>query len=249
MSGSIVGLEHVSKFYGESESAVKALENVDLEIQPREFLVIFGPSGSGKTTLLQLAGGLDSPSQGQVYFRASDLAQMPARELLALRRREIGFVFQFFNLVEGLDAVENVALPLRFDGLPGAEAEQRALHLLNSVGLDHRRHHQPNELSGGELQRVAVARALAAEPSLLLADEPTGNLDSQNGESLLNLLAELSRAQGTSVALASHDPRAAEHADRVLTLRDGRLLGETEQQPAAADESLAVIGAAEGSSR
>jgi ABC-type lipoprotein export system ATPase subunit len=243
----IVRLEHVSKLYGDDEHSVQALKDADLEITSHEFVVFFGPSGSGKTTLLQLAGGLDLPSKGRVYFRGADLALIPSADLLALRRREIGFVFQFFNLVEGLDAIENVALPLRFDGVRWREAEQRALHVLSSVGLDHRRHHLPNELSGGEMQRVAVARALVAEPALLLADEPTGNLDSQNGESLLELLAELSRAHGTSVALASHDPRAADHADRVLTLRDGRVLSASDEQTMpATSETLAVLGASEG---
>jgi len=248
MSGdpNIVRLEHVSKFYGDDEHPVRALEEANLKIKPREFVVIFGPSGSGKTTLLQLAGGLDRPSKGRVYFRGTDLADIPSRDLLSLRRRELGFVFQFFNLVEGLDSVENVALPLRFDGVPRREAEQRAVDLLGSVGLGHRRHHLPNELSGGEMQRVAVARALVAEPSLLLADEPTGNLDSKNGEALLDLLAGLSRSHGSSVALASHDPRAADHADRVLSLRDGSVLSVTDQQAQPPrNESLAMLGAAE----
>ena len=215
--------ERVTKLYGEGDNAVAALVDVSLVIMRGHVVALFGPSGSGKTTLLQLAAGLDVPTDGAVRVDGRDLAALREGALTRLRRTEIGFVFQFFNLVPALAAVDNVALPLRFDGVSARAARARASEALGAMGLEHRAHHLPAELSGGEMQRVSVARALVTEPLLVLADEPTGSLDTRNGERVLELLAEAARERGIAIVLASHDPRAAGYAHRVLALRDGRL--------------------------
>jgi putative ABC transport system ATP-binding protein len=187
-----------------------------------------GPSGSGKSTLLQLIGGLDRPTSGSVHLGGQPLHSLPDGELAAIRRRDIGFVFQFFNLMPNLSARENVALPLLLDGRKGAAVWARADELLERLGLADRRHRRPSELSGGQMQRVAIARALAASPRLLLADEPTGNLDSVTGQDVLSWLKTCQIEFGQTIVMVTHDPKAAAYGDRLVTLRDGKIARELE---------------------
>jgi putative ABC transport system ATP-binding protein len=194
-----------------------------MRVKEREFVAIFGPSGSGKTTLLLLAAGLLRADSGSVRFEDRDLGSLTKREVLSYRRTQLGFVFQGFNLTAGLTAEENVAIPLLLRGVSHREAHERALTALEDVGLRRRCGHTPNRLSGGEQQRVAIARALVGEPKLILADEPTGNLDSETGDAVLELLSALPRERGAAAVLVTHDVRVAGYADRVLGMRDGRL--------------------------
>jgi putative ABC transport system ATP-binding protein len=203
---------------------VHAVEDVTLTVASGEFVALFGPSGSGKTTLLLLAAGLLRADSGTVRFDGSDLAALRKRELLTFRRSKLGFVFQGFNLTAGLSAEENVAIPLLLRGVAHREARRRALQALDDVMLADRRSRTPVELSGGEQQRVAIARALVGEPKLILADEPTGNLDSQTGAGVLELLSALPRERGVAALLVTHDAHVAPYADRVLGMRDGRLI-------------------------
>jgi putative ABC transport system ATP-binding protein len=220
---SLLRLENVSRYYDIGDSRVKAVDRVTLDVETGECLAILGASGSGKTTLLQLCAGLDRPDGGTVTLRGQDLASFNSKTLTHLRRREFGFIFQSFNLVPGLDALENVALPLRFAGRRKTSAARRATELLGAVGLLHRCSHLPSQLSGGEMQRVAVARAMAMGPSLLFADEPTGNLDRSNGDLVVELIVQCAREAGAGVIVVSHDPHVSEQADRILEMRDGRL--------------------------
>jgi ABC-type lipoprotein export system ATPase subunit len=215
----VVRLEGVSKVYQRGASIIRAVQGVSLEVAKGEFLAVIGPSGSGKSTLLNLIGGLDRPTEGDVVIEGRSTRGFSEAEWAELRRERIGIVFQFFNLLPGLTARENVALPLllRGDSDPG----QRVEECLAAVGLAHRGEHRPSELSGGEQQRVAVARALAHRPALLLADEPTGNLDSKVGRGIVQLIKTLARQGGQTVVLATHSRDAAAEADRVLTMRDG----------------------------
>ncbi len=202
-----------------------ALDHLDLEVPAGQFLALVGESGSGKSTLLHLLGGIDRPTEGRIEVGGRDLGALPERELVLYRRREVGLVFQFFNLLPHLTVQENVELPRRLDGATGdADAGARAVALLDRVGLAHRAGAHPYELSGGEMQRIAVARALVTGARLLLADEPTGNLDSRNGAEVLRLLAEIRRERGVTLLLATHSAAAAAGADRVATMRDGRLV-------------------------
>ncbi len=203
---------------------MRAVEDVSLSVGEGECVALFGPSGSGKTTLLLLAAGLLRAQAGSVCFEGADLARLPKRELLAYRRTKLGFVFQGFNLIAGLTAEENVAMPLLLRRIPHGEAGRRALAALDRVGLGPRSRHTPLKLSGGEQQRVAIARALVGEPKLVLADEPTGNLDTETGDAILDLLRGLSRERGVATVLVTHDVRVARYADRVLAMRDGRLV-------------------------
>ncbi len=216
-------LQRARKFYASPGGAVHAVDDVSMGVYEGELVAIFGPSGSGKTTLLLLAAGLLRADAGSVRFEDSDLAKLRKREMLAYRRTKLGFVFQGFNLVAGLTAEENVAMPLLLRGVDHHEARTRALAALNEVGLERRSGHTPAKLSGGEQQRVAIARALVGEPKLILADEPTGNLDTETGDAVLDLLSALPRERGAATVLVTHDARVARYADRVLGMRDGRL--------------------------
>jgi len=220
----LYSLESVAKLFQRGPSRVRALDGVNLEIEPGEIVAIEGPSGSGKTTLLQLLGALDRPSAGRVFFEGRDLATLPDHELAALRLRSFGFVFQQFNLIPTLTAVENVEAKLAPTGVTDRDLRDRALALLAEVGLVERAIHLPAHLSGGEQQRVAIARALSVEPRVVLADEPTGNLDTTTGAETIELLTGLAAEHGSTVIVATHDVGLASRAPRRLAMRDGRLV-------------------------
>ena len=222
----VVKCVNVRKVYMLGKVAVEALRGVNMEVRYGEFIAIMGPSGSGKTTLLNIIGTLDRPTTGKVYIDGQDITPLSDRELTELRRRKIGFVFQFYNLIPTLTALENVELPMQIAGVNFREARERATKLLEIVGLKERMHHRPDELSGGEQQRVAIARALANRPSIILADEPTGDLDSKTGMEIIELLYRLSREEHVTVIVATHDPMVANFADRILLLKDGVIKGE-----------------------
>ena len=220
----MVRLEGVSKVYQRGASIIRAVQRVSLEVAQGEFLAIMGPSGSGKSTLLNLIGGLDRPTEGEVVIDGLSTRWFTEADWTQLRRERIGVVFQFFNLLPGLTARENVALPLLLRG--EADTEKRVEESLTAVGLGHRGEHRPSELSGGEQQRVAVARALVHRPALLLADEPTGNLDSKVGREIIQLIKTLARQGAQTVILATHSRSAAQEADRIVLMRDGSVDGE-----------------------
>ena len=220
--GAIVEASGLTKTYGAEPNLVHALAGVDLSVQPGEFVAVMGPSGCGKSTLLNLIGGLDTPTAGTIRIDGTDIATLPEEQLTTLRRRRLGFVFQFFNLIPVLDATENAALPLTLDGAPDATA--RARTWLEKVGLGDRLANRPDQLSGGQQQRVAVARALSTEPALVLADEPTGNLDSASATEIAELLATVASDWGRAVLMVTHDPRIASYANRLLLMRDGRII-------------------------
>ncbi len=222
MSQPIVALEEISKVYESGQVHVRALDSVTLDIYPGDLLAIMGPSGSGKTTLMEVLGCLMQPTSGQYRFRGRPIESMTPDELASLRGEEIGFVFQAFNLLPRLTALENVELPLSYRGVPRRKRQERAHAALARVGLDARVHHRPSEMSGGERQRVAIARALINEPSFILADEPTGNLDSKTGQEILDLLRELEQA-GSTIVMVTHDDRIGAAAERCLFIRDGRV--------------------------
>jgi len=211
----------VRKAYKQGENEITALAGISLDIVKGTFSVIMGPSGSGKSTLLHLIGGLDRPSSGELLVDNRLIGQMADDQVTLFRRKKIGFVFQFFNLLPTLTALENVALPLVLDGRSKFEAEERAQLLLKKIGLEGRNRHLPEELSGGEIQRIAMARALAFDPPILLADEPTGNLDSKNGNAILSLLRQISKEEGCTVVMVTHSEEAAGYGDRRIYLRDG----------------------------
>ncbi|MFF0455422.1 ABC transporter ATP-binding protein [Nocardia africana] len=215
-------LTDVVKEYRVGEQRVRALDSISLRIEAGEFTSIIGPSGSGKSTLLHLLGALDSPDSGSITFQGEEIGSLDDNRQSEFRRHRVGFVFQFFNLLPTLSAWENVAVPKLLDGTGLRKAKPRALELLDRVGLADRADHRPAELSGGQMQRVAVARALIMDPPLILADEPTGNLDSKTGATILELLGDISGA-GNSVVMVTHDMGAVEYCDRVITLRDGRI--------------------------
>jgi putative ABC transport system ATP-binding protein len=220
---SLIRLEGIKKVFLTDEVETHALSEVHLEIKRGEYVAISGPSGCGKTTLLSLLGLLDTPSGGQYWLDGKPVAQLSPSDRARIRNREIGFIFQAFNLIGDLTVYENVELPLTYRGMPAAERKQRVMAALEKVGMSHRVKHYPSQLSGGQQQRVAVARAVAGEPLILLADEPTGNLDSTNGEAVMDLLQALHRA-GATICMVTHDPRYAAHADRAIHLFDGRVV-------------------------
>ncbi len=222
----VVETQDLRKTYMQGGRPLEVLKGVDLRVEPGEFLAIMGPSGSGKSTLLNLIGALDRPTSGRVLINGVDLSTLNDNQLARLRNREIGFIFQFFNLIQRMDALSNVELPMIIAGVGREERRRRALSLLEQVGLGDRVHHKPNQLSGGEQQRVAIARALANDPDLLLADELTGNLDSKTGDEIMSLLRDLNQEQGKTFILITHDPSVGQRTDRLLTLRDGELVGE-----------------------
>jgi len=222
----MIALSEVHKVFRQGETEVRALAGVSLEVAAGEFVAVRGPSGSGKSTLLHLIGGLDVPSAGEIRIDGAALSRLSDDELTVFRRRKIGFVFQFFNLLPTLSAEENVALPLLLDGVRARDARPRARVALEQVGLGHRGRHRPDELSGGEMQRAAVARALVIDPRLILADEPTGNLDTATGAQILGLIRRANAERGCTVILVTHDPRAATYGTRVITLKDGVVVEE-----------------------
>jgi putative ABC transport system ATP-binding protein len=213
----------LSRTYGDGPSAVHALREVSLEVPAGQLLVLRGPSGSGKTTLLNLLGGLDRPTSGQVWLGDREVTAAAEADLVEMRRHDIGFVFQSFALLPVLSAAENVELPLRIRGLAVADRDARVAELLDAVGLAPHANQRPAELSGGQQQRLGIARALANEPSLLIADEPTGQLDSVNAEAMMSLIAALVHQRGVAAVVSTHDPRMAVYADRVIDLHDGQL--------------------------
>jgi putative ABC transport system ATP-binding protein len=217
----------VRKIYRQGDNEITALAGVSLEIAKGSFVAIMGPSGSGKSTLLHLIGGLDRPSSGDLLVDGRLIGQMSDDQVTLFRRTQVGFVFQFFNLLPTLTALENVTLPFVLDGGAQAEADRKAELLLERVGLEKRKHHLPDELSGGEIQRVAIARALAFHPPILLADEPTGNLDSKNGQAILALLRQINQDEGCTVVMVTHSEEAASYGDRKIFLRDGKVEKET----------------------
>jgi lipoprotein-releasing system ATP-binding protein len=220
----LLATHQLCKSYQMGRRTVEVLQGVDLEIPVGQFVALRGASGAGKSTLLHLLGGLDTPNQGQVLFQGQDLAGLKLRALTRFRNAQVGFVFQAYHLLPELDALENVCLPARIARLELGKAEQRGRALLERVGLKDRLEHLPAELSGGEQQRVAIARALINQPSLVLADEPTGNLDSHSGEEIINLLCSLWSEQKTTLIIATHDAKVAERAPRVLQLADGKIV-------------------------
>jgi putative ABC transport system ATP-binding protein len=223
---SVLQTKDLSKQYRLGNHTVDALSGIQLEIQQGEFVAVMGPSGSGKSTLLHLLGGLDHPTKGQIVLRGKEVSGQSDREATLIRRRNVGFVFQFFNLLPTLSAEENILLPLIIDGKKPRDYKERLADLLRLVGLLDRRNHRPDQLSGGEQQRVALARALVTEPAILLADEPTGNLDTKTGTAMMRLLRDSSKELEQTVVMVTHDPKAAAYADRVIFLRDGRIVEE-----------------------
>jgi putative ABC transport system ATP-binding protein len=222
----ILETQSVRKQYKLGQVTVDALAGVDFAVNQGEFVAIMGPSGSGKSTLLHLLGGLDQPTDGEVMIADKRLSVMKDHQITLVRRRNVGFIFQFYNLVPTLTAEENIVLPLVIDGKRLRDYQPRVEQLLALVGIADRRHHKPDQLSGGQQQRVAIARAFVAQPSIVLADEPTGNLDSKSGEEVLNLLRRSCDELGQTIVMVTHDPKAASFADRVVFLKDGRVVDE-----------------------
>ena len=220
---SLIHMAGVTKVFLTEEVETHALSGISLDIAKGEYVSIAGPSGCGKTTLLSILGLLDSPTSGEHVLNGVPVADLSASRRAEIRNREIGFIFQAFNLIGDLTVAENVELPLTYRGMPAAERKQRVTEALQKVGMEHRTKHYPSQLSGGQQQRVAVARAIAGGPSVLLADEPTGNLDSANGGQVMDLLADLHR-QGSTIVMVTHDPRYAEYADRTIHLFDGKVV-------------------------
>ena len=216
----IINIEHIAKVYQVGTEEVHALRDVSLNIDKHEYVAIMGPSGSGKSTLMNMLGCLDTPTSGKYEFTGVSVSEMSDNDLAKIRNREIGFVFQTFNLLARSDALHNVELPLIYAGLPSAERKERAEQALIDVGLKERMHHKPNELSGGQRQRVAVARAIVTRPSIILADEPTGNLDSKTGEEIMLLFNEIYE-KGNTIILVTHEEYIAEHAARIIRIKDG----------------------------
>lgn len=216
----IINIENIAKVYKIGDVEVHALRDVSLKIDKNEYVAIMGPSGSGKSTLMNMLGCLDTPSSGKYDFKGNNVSLMSDNELAAIRNKEIGFVFQTFNLLARSDALHNVELPLIYAGVSSSERKERARQALENVGLGDRIHHKPNELSGGQRQRVAIARALVTNPAIILADEPTGNLDSKTGEEIMSLFHEI-HSKGNTIILVTHEEYIAQHAARIIRIKDG----------------------------
>jgi putative ABC transport system ATP-binding protein len=217
----LITLDDVRKVYQLGETQVEALRGSDVDIEEGEFVAVMGPSGSGKSTLMNMIGALDVPTSGEVVIGDEEIAEMDPDELALLRSKKVGFIFQEFNLINSMNAWQNVALPMVFRGVPKKEREERARKLLEDVGLGDRVEHRPSELSGGQRQRVSIARSLANDPDIVLADEPTGNLDTETGGKIMDLLTELNE-EGKTIIMVTHDPKDAEYADRVIQIIDGK---------------------------
>ena len=222
----IVETVDVTKTYMSGGRPLEVLKGICLGIEPGEFMAIMGPSGSGKSTLLNMIGALDRPTSGKVFINGTDLSHLNDNQIADVRNTEIGFIFQFFNLIPRMDAQGNIELPMAIKGVPRGERKRRALELLNLVGLGDRAHHKPSQLSGGEQQRVAIARSLANEPNIILADELTGNLDSRTGEEIMHLLRQLNKEEGKTFILITHDPQVGQNVDRLISFKDGVIEGE-----------------------
>jgi putative ABC transport system ATP-binding protein len=233
MSTPLIHLEGLTKVFYTDEIETHALDGVHLDIEKGEYVAIAGPSGCGKSTLLAILGLLHAPTGGQYTLNGTPVAQLSTAERARIRNREVGFIFQSFNLIGDLNVQENVELPLTYRKVPIADRRKRVVEALERVGMAHRMKHYPGQLSGGQQQRVAVARAIVGEPSIVLADEPTGNLDSRNGEAVMTLMRELNR-EGATICMVTHDPRYAKHADRTVHLFDGRIVEETHAREAEA---------------
>lgn len=225
-----IQLEEVIKEYQMGENTVQALKGVDLEIEEGDFAAIMGPSGSGKSTLMNMVGALDTPTNGKVDFGEQDISQLSENQLAQLRGEKVGFIFQEFNLIPTMTAEENVQLPMLFKNKPKKQRQDRSSELLEEVGLGDRKKHFPNELSGGQRQRVSIARALANDPAVVLADEPTGNLDSKTGEKVLELLQRLNQDEGKTIIMVTHDKNDAEYADYIINIKDGEIQKQNNSQ-------------------
>jgi putative ABC transport system ATP-binding protein len=236
MTNPFIRVRDLKKHYQMGGTTVRALDGLDLEIDPHTFTVVMGPSGSGKSTLLYLLGGLDHATSGEISVDGARLNDMDENALALFRRRTVGFVFQSFNLISSMSALENVAFPMQFAGITSAQRNTQARTVLNQVGLDNRADHRPTELSGGQQQRVAIARALVNNPSLILADEPTGNLDTSSGAAVMQLLSDLHNS-GRTVLVVTHDPRMTRFATHRIFLLDGRVVSEAEYQSAALESA------------
>ncbi len=237
---SLIQAENLTKVYGTGDTAVTALNHVKLNVNAGEFVAVMGPSGCGKSTLLHLLGGLDRPTDGSVSIDEQPLAKMSDNDVTKLRRRKIGFVFQFFNLIPILSSIENAALPLLLDGISSAKAKDKAKEWLTKVGLGERMNNRPDQLSAGQQQRVAIARALITDPVLVLADEPTGNLDTKSADEIAALLKQVAKTWGRAVLMVTHDPRIAAYADRIVFLKDGTIVNETQLESKRNDNAESV---------
>ncbi|MBT7346988.1 ABC transporter ATP-binding protein [Candidatus Bathyarchaeota archaeon] len=222
----IIETVEVTKTYMSGGRPLEVLKGINLKVEPGEFKAIMGPSGSGKSTLLNMIGALDRPTSGKVYINGTDLSHLNDNQIADVRNTEIGFIFQFFNLIPRMDAQRNIELPMAIKGISRGQRKKRALNLLELVGLGDRADHKPSQLSGGEQQRVAIARSLANEPNILLADELTGNLDSKTGEEIMILLRQLNEEEGKTFILITHDPQVAQNTDRLVSFKDGIIEGE-----------------------
>ena len=224
----VLNIKDISKSYNKGQLSV--LSHINLQVQAGEFICLMGQSGSGKSTLMHIMGGLDTPDHGEVFFAGKSLSKLTDTEMSLIRRTQMGFIFQFFNLLPTMTALENVMLPALIDGAEFSKAERRAYELLDLMEMKDRAGHRPAELSGGQMQRVAIARSLFSQPKLILADEPTGNLDSKTGENVLNLLKKINQEFKQTLIMVTHDSKAASYASRIIRLSDGKIVGDTQEK-------------------